>query len=178
MNFIKEKKINKWIVIAVLYATFCFAYFMSSRATLALLAINYGMPQFLNNDAIAFFAGGILPLAVYELITSFAFRFMQARIGGAVDDMRYVLRFFFLLANIVIGCIKLLYLAFPLMSVYGNVFINTIVTMVFFALYLWYVLKHYVEKPRWSSALYELGGTFVIIFGIYAVLELVMGVMQ
>lgn len=178
MKFIKEQKINKWIVIAVLYASFCFAYFMTMRSTLALLALNYGMPSWLNNDVFAFFAAGVLPLAIYELITSFAFRFMQARMGGQVDTMRYCLRFFFIPANIFIGLIKLLYLVWPLMSVYGNVFINTVVTMIFFSLYLWYVLKNFVDKTRYSAVLYELGGTFIIIFGVYAVLELVMGVVQ
>lgn len=178
LKFIKEKKINKWIVIAVLYAAFCFAYFMPTRSTVALFAINYGLPSFLNNDVFAFFLGGIVPLAVYELISSFAFRFMHSRVGGSTDVMRYTLRFFFIPACIVIGLVKLIYLAYPLISVFGNVIISTVVFIIFFCLYLWYALKNFVDKTRYSAVLYELGGTFIVIFGVLTLLELIMGVMQ
>ncbi len=176
MNFIKEKKIDFKIVIAVLYVAFCFAYYVPMRGTLSLLGINYNLPSFINNDITAFIAAGILPILAYELITSMAFRFMQRGGAAATDGMRYSLRFFYIGAALVMGGVKLVFMFFPLGGIWGNIIADTVIPLIFFIGYMCFALKTYVDKTLYSRFIYTLGGTFTVVYGVLAVMGLIMGV--
>ena len=177
MKFIKEKKINKWIVIAVLYVAFCFSYFVNSRGSVALMAINYGLPPMLDNDIFAFFVGGLMPVLIYEIITSFAFRFVRTRGCVVADDMRYALRVFYIPAMVVAGGINLIFMFYPLGSVWAFALTQNLVPAIFFALFMVWSLKTYIDKTQYSRLIFELGGTFVIVYVMIALLGLVSGVL-
>ena len=176
MNFIKEKKIDSRIVIAVLYAAFCFAYFVPTRGTVALFAINYNLPSFLNNDIVAFIAAGIVPTLAYEIITSVSFRFLQRGGAASIDGLLYALRFFYIGAAIVSGGVKLVFLFFPLGSIWAFILTDTIVPLLFFVGYMFFALKTYVDKTQYSRFIYSLGGVFFVVYAVLAVMGLVMGV--
>lgn len=173
MDFIKAKKIKPGIVIALLYVSFCAASWYEMRGALASMA-QYGnlfSSAVINNDVVAFLVGGLVPLGIYELLTRFVFRFSQVRIGGATDDMRYALRFFYIGANLAAFGLKLLYLAFPLLYGYGTIFIDFITAAAFVVGYFFYIARHgYFEKERLSMVLYQLGGAFIIIYAFMGVL--------
>ena len=181
MEFIDKKKINKYIVIAVLFLSFGFAQWMPSRGMLSYMAYSYpelGQPAWLFNDIVAILMGGIVPLIAYEVITLFASRFVTARIGAeSAENMKYALRYFYICANIVIGCIKLFYLVSPLLSVWGNILIDFTVTTGFFCLFLWYSAKRYVQNTRWGAMLLGVGGTYLIVEALLTVFNLLMGVL-
>ncbi|MCI9031367.1 MAG: hypothetical protein HFK09_02455 [Clostridia bacterium] len=175
MNFIKEKKLNKWIVIAALYVGFAFAYYVPMRGTIALLSVNYGLPVAINNDVVAFLAAGIVPTLIYELLSSFIFKLVRTRGVLATEDMRYELRFFYLPATVVMGSIKLIFLFYPLGLTFASILVDTLVPLPFFALFMWYALKNHVDKTRYASMIYLLGSAFAVVYGVLAVLELLLG---
>ena len=180
MEFIDKKKINKYIVIALLFLSFGFAQLQPSRGMLAYMAYNYpelGQPAWLFNDVFAIIAGGIIPTIVYEIITAFAAKFVAARNGGASDDMKYALRFFYIVANVVIGCVKFIFYVSPLITIWGNILIDFVITTVFFSLYLWYCARRYVPNTRWGSMLLSVGGTYLIAEAIITVFNLIIGVL-
>lgn len=179
MDWIDKRKINKYIVIAVLFLSFGFAGWQSTRGMLAYLSYSYpslGQPAWLFNDVMAVLLGGAVPLLFYELITMFVARFAAPRLGGAEDSMKYALRFFYIAANIVIGLIKLFYFTEPAMAAFGNVLIDFIVTTAFFAWFLQYSAKHYVQKQRWGVMLLTVGGSYLVAEALVIVLGMLMGV--
>lgn len=180
MELIDKKKINRVIAVIALFVSFGFAQWQAGRGVLAYMSYSYPelkQPAWLFNDIVAILMSGAVPLVIYELITSFAARFVAVRTGGAVDDMKYALRFFYFAANVVIGLIKLAYYASPLLSVFGNIWIDFAITTAFFALYLWYCAKHYVNKTRWGAMLLTAGGTYLIVEAVITVISLLMGVL-
>lgn len=180
MDFIDKKKINKFIVIAILYLSFGFAGWQETRGVLAYMSYSYpelGQPTWLFNDVTAILLGGVVPVLFYELVTAFAARFAAARIGCSGDDLKYALRFFYIVANLVIGALKFLYYLSPVVSVFGNVLIDFVITTAFFALFLWYAAKRYVAASRWGALLLSVGGTYLVIEGIVIVLGLLTGVL-
>lgn len=178
MKLIREKKIHPYIMTALVYVSFCASNWYMSRGSLALTA--YQFPQLfqtavLFNDVVAFLVAGIIPTLVFELISMFTFRFAQVRMGGSTDMMRYALRFFYVPANLVSFLIKLVYFITPLASVYGNIVIDLVVTAGFVAWFLFYSAKNFVPKERWGAMLYQVGGTFLIVYGILTAIGLLLG---
>lgn len=179
MKFIREKKLNDILVIVILYFSFCLSNWFTSRGTASLSSLMgmSGVTSVLTgNEIVAFLMGGLIPTLLYELITRMLFKMGQVKIGGGADDMRYVLRFFYIAANIVIFLVKLTYLINPLISIYGDIFISFIITTAFMVWYFLYVAKHYLEKDRYAMVLYQLGGAYLILSVITSVLPLIMGV--
>lgn len=179
MDLLDKKKVNKYIVVPLLYLSFGFAQWQSSRGWLAYTSYTnpeMGQPAWLFNDVVAILFGGLAPFILYELVTSFAMRFVTARLGAASDNMKYTLRFFYIAANIVIGAVKLFYLLDPGLSVYGNILIDFVVTTAFFAWFLQYSAKKYVNKMRWGAMLLTVGGTYLVVEAVLVVFNIVMGV--
>ena len=180
MDFIDKKKINKYVVILLLFLSFGFAQWQPSRGMLAYMSYTYpelGQPDWIFNDIVAILLGGIIPLIVYEVVTAFAARFVAAKNGGASDEMKYALRFFFIAANLIIGAVKFVYYVSPLVTVWGNIIIDFVITTAFFCLYLWYCARRYVPNTRWGAMLLSVGGTYLIVEAILTVFGLVTGVL-
>lgn len=176
ITFIKERKIPSWAMVLMLYLSFCLSGFMTFRGTWAALMTNFTAPSVVvDNYIVSFFIGGLIPLGLYEFLTRFVFRFTQARLGGDVDVMRYALRFFYIPANVVIFLLKLTYLAFPMLNMYGDLIFDFVITAAFFVGFLFFVVK-LVPKERISAALYQLGGTFIIVYGIFELFAIIMEV--
>ena len=181
MKIIDEKKINKWIVIVVLYLSFAFAYWQTSRGSLAYMSYNY--PSLLQsgaifNEVMAFIVGGIVPVLIFELVAMFGARFVGRKCGVEPDKLKYSLRYFYIGANIVIGLVKLIYFISPIISVYGNVLIDFLITTVFFVGFLVYAGKHYVDKTRWGVMILGAGSTYLVLYVVITVLGIIMGVLM
>lgn len=178
MKWIDEKKINKYVVMAVLLVSFGYAAFFPARGVLAYFSYSFpsmGQSAVLFNDVTAVLLGGLVPLLLFEAITSFAARFVALRTGGASDSMKYSLRFFYICANLVIGSVKFVYLAVPYLNVFGNILIDFIVTTAFFVWYLFYCAKHYVKNTHWGAMVLTAGGTYLIVEAVVVVITLIMG---
>ncbi len=178
MKLIDNKKIPSGVMIALLGLSFGLAEWFTSRGVVANLSIElgYSMP-YLYNDIIAIVTGALFPILFYEVITTFAFRINVARFGAtAVGQMRYALRYFYFVANLVIFALNFIFFAEPIASVWGTVVIKTLVLSVFIVLYMWYCAKRYLTNTTWGAMCYQVGGMFVIIYGVLAVLQIVVGV--
>ena len=178
MKLIDDKKINKYILAVILFLSFGYANLSATRGILSYLS--YTNPEMeqapaLFNDIVAFLLGGIVPLLVYEVITVFASRFVSMRTGGAGDDMKYALHYFYICANIVIGSLKFIFYAAPYLSVFLSVLIDFLVTTGFFVWFLCYSAKHYVKTVHWGAMLLSAGGTYLIVEALVAVLSLITG---
>lgn len=173
---IRQKKIPVWAMSLMLYVSFCMSAFMPFRGTWAAILSSVTNSVVLNNYIVSFLIGGLIPWGIYEFLTRFAFRFMQARLGGDTDSMRYALRFFYIPANVVIFLLKLTYLAFPVLSIYGDLIFDFVVTAAFFVGYLFYIVKE-VPKDRIAAALYQLGGTFIIVYGFIELIAIIVEVL-
>ena len=181
MKIIDDKKINKWIVIVVLYLSFAFASWQSSRGTLAYLSYSYPALNgngAIFNEVVAFIFGGVIPLLFFELVASFGARFVGFRCGVAADKLKYSLRFFYIGANIVIGAVKLVYFVSPVISVFGEVLIDFLITTVFFIGFLVYAGRHYVDKTRWSAMILCAGSTYLVLFAIVTAANIIAGVLM
>ncbi len=172
MKIIAEKKINSVVAGVALYLSFCAANFYFARGDWAYFLSRMSplyQTAFLSNPFFAFIAGGVLPYAFYEIFTLFFFRSMRPRIGFVVEDLKYELRFFYFAANICVALCSLLYLISPIISIYGGVVFPFLFTTVFAALYIAYIFRRHIEKGRWGSVLVRLGGAYI---GVYALLAL------
>lgn len=174
MNFIKEKKINKYIVIAVLFLSFGYSGFYYARGLLALITAS---GSFVFNDIWAFALAALSGGAVYELITALLCRGASARLSGKGPDMQYALRFFFIPANILSGVVKTLYFYFPFIFSYGEIFIDFFFTVIFFVLYMIYCCKAYFSKAEYGRTVMYLGSSFLCVYGFIAVASLISGVL-
>lgn len=177
MKLIKEKKIKEFILTIVLYITFCASYWYTSRGGLALSILQMPLAYqnaFLSNDIVAFFTAGLIPLIFYELISRFAFKTLQYKMGAVSDNMRYALKYFYIMANIVVFLVKLVYFITPIASIYGNIFIEFVVTTGFFVWYLFYVCKNYIDKTRVGAVLAQIGGTYLVLYASLLVITLLL----
>ena len=174
---IKDEKIPAWAMLTALYVSFCMSSFMTFRGAWAAMMSGMTSPSVvLNNYIVSFLVGGLIPFGVYELLTRFVFRFAQARLGGDVEQMRYALRFFYIPANVVIFLLKLTYFAFPMLNMYGDLIFDFVVTAAFFVGYLFYIVRQ-IPKERIAPALYQLGGTFIIVYGFIELIAIVVEVL-
>lgn len=166
MNFIDKKKVNIYVVTALLFLSYGFAQWQSARGILAYLSTQYsilGQAAWLFNDIVAVLLAGIVPTVFYEIVTAFAAKYISMRGGKTAYDMKYALRFFFIAANIVIGALKFLYYLTPLVSVFFGVVADFIITTAFFVAFLAYCAKHYVPNVSWGIMCMSTGGVYLVV---------------
>ena len=168
LKIIKDKKINKAFMIAFVYLSFCFSSYFNSKAQ-----FSHWINPFLSNKIVVFFLGGIVSTLIYELVTSMMFKTNLSRLGGGADDGRYALRFFIIPANIVVFLFQLLYIPYHFLVPFGEIFFTFLCYLLFFILFIWYAFKHIFDKSLWSRALMSLGSTFLTIYGIIGVMNLI-----
>ena len=175
MNFIKDKKIHKAILIVVLFIALGFSGFYSMRGTLASYSSN-GLLSF--NDVWAFILSALINGGIYELITILIFKALSKKLGQArSQDMRYALRFFVVLAGIFSGLIKLFYFAYPFIFPYGEVLIEFIFMLFAFIPYLVFICKTYCEKEEYAGVTMTLGSAFLALYSVVTIFSLVVEVM-
>lgn len=135
------------------------------------------MGDILSHDAVAFFFGGLVPFALFMIITRFIFRPMHMRCGGDVRSIKYGLYFAVIAANLLLFALKFIYIAAPLSSGILEIILDPVVTIAFVALYLWYAFKmEYVEKSRFRFALTQIMSAFLAMYGLIAVINLIVAV--
>ena len=175
MKLISEKKVNPIIACVALYLSFCAANLYFARGdwafSLSGMAKAY-QTVYLSNIFLAFFVGGLGPYILYELCTYFMFRIMRLKLGAITEDMKYELRFFYFAANCATALLSLLYLISPIISIYGGILFPFICTAGFAALYIVYEFKHNVKKEFWGYALIRLCATYVAVYALLTILQL------
>ena len=174
MNFIKEKKINKYIMIAALFLSFGYSGFYYMRGALALLTAS---GTFVFNDVWAFLFAAVIGGGVYELVTMFLARGSAARLNNRGADMQYALRFFYIPANLLSGVLKTLYFYFPYLFSYGEIFFDFFFVLIFYILYIVFCCKAYFKKEEYGRVVMFLGSSFLCVYGFIAVVALLSGVL-
>ena len=175
---IAKKKLPSPILPIIAYISYCAAHWFGARGDMAYYGYQMTMGSFLSYDAVAFFIGGVLPFALYMLISSFRFRTIAYRCGGDVKSIQYGLHFAVIAANLLLFALKFIYIAAPLSSAVLEILLDPVVTLGFVALYMWYVFKmDYVEKPRFRFVLSQVLGTFLMVYALIAALGLITSLM-
>ncbi len=173
MNIIKEKKINSKIVGFVLYLTFCFAGWYSSRSSLTgYLGMN-GQFSFMCNDIVAFFIAGLVPILIYFLVMKVLTRALRQVAYLPVAQMEYSFPYFYIGANIVIGLFNVLYFFLPIASIWGGIIVPVISTACFFIWYLAFICKNYVKNYNWKTIVMYFGRLYIIIALLYTVFGII-----
>lgn len=171
---IAKRKLPSPILPILAYISYCAAGWFAARGDLAYYASTMYMGGMLSHDAFAFFIGGLIPFALYMIITRFIFRSMHMRCGGDVRSIRYGLYFTVIAANLLLFALKFIYISAPLCSAVLEILLDPIVTIAFVALYLWYAFKmEYVEKSRFRFALNQIMSAFLALYGLLALLNLI-----
>lgn len=175
---IAKKKIPMPITELLLYFSYCATYWFSSRGALVYYAYDTNIPGWLTNDAFAFFIGGLVPFAIYSLITSLIFKSLpMATRGGDIHSLRYGLNLTVITANVLLFALKFMYIAMPLAAPVIDKMIDPIVTVLLVAGYMAYAFRmNYVDKARFRIVLTQVSGTFIIIYGLLAVVNMIIAV--
>ncbi len=167
MNLIKEKKININIVNLVLYLSFCFAGWYSSRTSVASVVGAYGQFSFMSNDVFAFLIAGILPILIYLLVIKILARALRPVPYLPVDRMVYSFPYFYIGANLVIGLFNILYFFLPIASIWGGIIVPIIATACFFIWFLAFICKNYIKNYNWKAIVVYFGRIYLVIAILY-----------
>lgn len=170
--FICSQKIPKIVVAILFYLFLCCGGWYAMRENLAYFSLSYGFSSMLNsivcNDIFAFFAAGLVPLAFFEIISTTCGASLN-RLGLPGANMKYTLKIFYGIANLLYGAFTFTYFAFPFLGFFGNLIIRFLFGAISFALFIWFAAVHYVPKPFIGRTIYLVCGTYLIINLIYAV---------
>ena len=170
---IAKKKLPSPILPIIVYISYCAAFWFSTRGDIAYYGYQMRMSGVISYDAVAFFIGGLVPLALYLAISSFLFRNIAFRCGGDVKSVQYGLHFAVIASNLVLFVLKFIYIAAPLSSVMLEILLDPIITLGFVALYMWYAFKmEYVDKSRFRLVLSQVLGAFLALYGLLAAVGL------
>lgn len=174
MKLIKERKINKYVLIALLYLSFCFANWYNAICTAESIRVIYPMYALIVNWFTALLFGGIFPLIIYLLAVRFLMRMLKRTPYLPLGAMEYALPYFYIGANIIIGLFNILYYYVPIASIWGNIIVPIVVTACFFAWFMVYICKTYVKNYNWRvmaiyfGRIYIVIATAITVFGIVA----------
>ena len=162
-------------MLAFVYITYCAAGWFGTRGTLAYYSTQADLPSWFTHDAWAFFIGGLLPILIYGLITTFVFKPMQARTGGGnIASLRNGLHYSVMAANVLLFLLKLMYFGVPLAATMLEILLDPIITLAFVGLYMWYAFyMDYVDKSRYRIVLMQVFGSFLLIYGLLVLINLI-----
>ncbi|MDE6201132.1 MAG: hypothetical protein K2M47_04560 [Clostridiales bacterium] len=174
---IAKKKLPSPILPILAYISYCAAGWFVARGDIAYYVGQLNMGDVFSHDAFAFFLGGLVPFALYMIITRFVFRTMHMRCGGDVRSIKYGLYFAVIAANMLLFALKFIYISAPLYSALLEIILDPVVTIAFVSLYLWYAFKmQYVEKSRFRFVLTQILGAFLAMYGLLAMINLIIAV--
>ena len=165
-------------MIPLVYITYCAAFWFGTRGTLAYYSSQSELPGWFANDAWAFFLGGAFPTLIYGLFTMFVFKMLPVKTGGGnTAALRNGLHYAVMAANIVLFLLKFMYIALPLYAPMLEIILDPTVTLLFVGLYMWYAFyMNYVDKSRYHVVLTQVFGSFIMIYGLITVINLIMAV--
>lgn len=144
------------------------------RGEIAYYGYQMSMGDIFSHDALAFFIGGLLPFALYMLVSAFMFKPLNFKCGGDVKSIQYGLHFAVIAANVLLFALKFIYIAAPLYSELLEILLDPIVTLACVALYLWYAFKmEYVDKSRFRFVISQVLGAFIAVYGLFAAIGLI-----
>ncbi len=172
---IAKKKLPGAVVGLLVYLSYCAAFWYVMRGSLAYLGQSYGLKSWFVNDAWAFFIGGLLPTVIFYFFTWFTFRLLTVKAGGDTASVRYGLCLTVIAANVLLFALKFMYIALPLYASTINIILDPVITVIFVALYLWYAFRmNYVDKSRYRFIVAHIFGMFLAVYGVLALLNLIM----
>lgn len=162
-KIIKEKKINSGIVKFVLYLSFCFAGWYSSRSAVASVFGAYPSLSYMNNEVTAFLIAGVMPIIIYILAVKFFAYSLKQTPYLPVDEMLYALPFFYIGANLVTGLVSIAYYFVPIVSFWGGIIVPLVSTACFFIWFLAFICKNYVKNYNWKVIVMYFGRMYIFI---------------
>ncbi len=172
---IAKKKLPSAVVGILLYISYCAMSWYMMRGTLAYYCERYGMTGWLANDIFAFFLGGIIPFAVYEILAQFIFRTLTIKVGTGALNVKYGLELSLIAANILLFGLKFIFFACPLYAVIINTIIDPTVTIAAVALFLYYGFKKgYVDKSLYKTVVNDVLGAFLVVYGILSAVNIIL----
>lgn len=171
---IAKKKLPSPILPILVYISYCAANWFAMRGNLVYYSSQMYIGDALSYDAVAFFLGGLIPFALYSIISSFTLKTLQFKTGGDIKSVKYGLHFAVIAANVLLFALKFIYIAAPLAATMLEIILDPVITLGFVALYMWYVFKmEYVEKSRFRFVLSQVFGAFVAVYGLIAAIQLI-----
>lgn len=172
---IAKKKLPNAVVNVLLYISYCAMGWYVMRGNMAYYGERYNWAGWFANDIWSFFLGGIVPFLLYSFLSAMAFRTVSVKTGGDAKSILYGVSLTVICANIVLFALKFMYIAVPIAAPVINIIIDPLVTLIFVGLYLLYAFRmDYVQKPLYRVVVTQVLGTFLTVYGVFAVAELLM----
>ena len=100
-----------------------------------------------------------------------------ARAGGDIKSLQYGLNYAVIAANLLLFALKFMYIALPLYAAVIDIIIDPAVTLAFVGLYMWYAFyQNYVDKTRYRLVLSQVMSTFAGVYGLLALVNVIVAV--
>lgn len=164
-----------------LYLTFCFAGWYGARGTAAALTESYLIKLAGNRwaiDAVAFFASGLLPVAIYYMAVGFFRAALKNTPNLCLDEMVRYLPYFCMVANLCIGGVSVIFYFYPLASVWGGIISPVFFRTIFFGAYLWFICKRYIKEYNYATFVMYFGKLYVNIAIVVLAINFLMAVIR
>ncbi|MCH5351566.1 MAG: hypothetical protein J1F39_06340 [Clostridiales bacterium] len=174
---IAKKRLPAALVSIFVYLSYCAAGWYLARSQMGYMGEQYSLPGWFANDIWAFFIAGLLPFALYAVLSMFVFRTLTVKIRGNVDAVRYGLNFAVFFANIVVFGLNFIFLAAPAAVGVMKTLLAPVVTILFTSLYLVYAFRQeYVDRSAFNAIVAQVLGTMITVYGIVAAIGIVSSV--
>lgn len=160
----------------LVYFSFCAASWYESRSTCAYFGQYYNNMSWVSNDAFAFFFGGIIPMIIYKLISSSAFRLLQYKFpANNYHKLIVGLDVTFIAANVLCFALKFTYFAMPLAAPIIDCFLDLIICAVAIVIYFYYVFKKsLITKEHFAPLVNTVSMRFLSVYGLIAAINLIL----
>ena len=163
----KLLKLPKAVVFIVLAASFIFANVfgytqiisMTIPSVLSMFGIKYIW--------VSIILSGLAAWGLFEAITAIYFWIIKSMMGSTEiyknkPDMVKILRWFFVIRNIIFGCLRLLYFRYPLaVLTMENILIFT-VSLAMLVLYYFFIRKKYISPQQYPRSIIAFCAPYLI----------------
>ena len=171
---IAKKRLPGAVISIIVYLSYCAAGWYSARSRMCSIGEQYSMPGWFANDVWAFFFGGLLPFAVYAVLSMFIFRTLALKVRGDIGAIRYGLNYAIIVANLFIFGFNFIYLVAPLASLVLDILLTPVVMLISVSGYLFYAFKQdYIDKPYFRAVVSQVIGTMITVYGLVALVGII-----
>lgn len=173
-------RIHPAIVISVLIVTFIFSNLYMAQDFFMILPLQPGLSSYFSgqiaNGFWLYMLYGLVTWLLFELLARLYFGYIGRHFSVQQKNRAVnILRYYFILRNILYGAVALIFYKYPLMIMFSETVIKPVITLGCCALFFLYY-KRYVQKHLWGRTLTAMAMPLLGIYAILSILNIMMTV--